>query len=119
MMSRAYHYAAHKAWISRPGNRKKAREATARWKANNPESAERSRQKSRGLPTPDRPKPALCECCGQRAKLICIDHNHKTGHFRGWLCANCNRGIGFLGDSIEGLQRAMYYLVSIANDDLF
>lgn len=77
---------------------------------------------AKGLPAPDRAEPARCECCGRlpngRGGLH-LDHNHKTGHFRGWLCHSCNVGIGNLGDSIEGLQRAVYYLRVIANDDLF
>ena len=39
-----------------------------------------------------------------------LDHCHITGKFRGWLCGKCNMGIGALGDSIQGLQRAIEYL---------
>jgi hypothetical protein len=41
---------------------------------------------------------------------LCLDHNHETGKFRGWLCDNCNTGIGKLGDTVEGLERAIAYL---------
>tara|TARA_R100000742_G_C4257386_1_gene75248 strand:+ start:391 stop:546 length:156 start_codon:yes stop_codon:yes gene_type:complete len=30
--------------------------------------------------------------------------------YRGWLCSNCNTGIGKLGDNIEGVQKAVDYL---------
>ncbi len=36
--------------------------------------------------------------CIQRLNM---DHNHETGEFRGWLCSNCNRAAGLLGDSHE------------------
>tara|TARA_R110002020_G_scaffold474398_1_gene705582 strand:- start:51 stop:425 length:375 start_codon:yes stop_codon:yes gene_type:complete len=56
------------------------------------------------------PKPKNCECCGEETERICLDHCHKTLKFRGWLCELCNRGIGQLGDNIEGLKRAIEYL---------
>lgn len=39
-----------------------------------------------------------------------IDHNHKTGKFRGILCKTCNRAIGMLRDSPSILRRAAEYL---------
>jgi len=39
-----------------------------------------------------------------------IDHDHKTEKFRGWLCHNCNRGLGVFDDDIEILYRAIDYL---------
>jgi len=39
-----------------------------------------------------------------------LDHDHETGAFRGWLCRNCNSGLGFLGDNAEGLGGALMYL---------
>ena len=39
-----------------------------------------------------------------------IDHCHQTGKVRGILCTGCNTGLGHLGDNIEGLERAVYYL---------
>ena len=56
------------------------------------------------------PKPKNCECCGKEAETLCLDHCHQTLKFRGWLCELCNRGIGQLGDNIEGLKRAIEYL---------
>ena len=38
------------------------------------------------------------------------DHNHKTYKFRGWLCNNCNSGMGRFGDEIENLEQAIKYL---------
>jgi hypothetical protein len=39
-----------------------------------------------------------------------LDHDHLTREFRGWLCGACNRGIGLLGDDVNGLRRALAYL---------
>ena len=43
-------------------------------------------------------------------KSPCIDHNHQTNEVRGLLCHNCNVGIGFLGENLEALSRAISYL---------
>ena len=67
-----------------------------------------SRLKKR-MPTPPRGTP--CECCGEVAEQLQLDHCHITGEFRGWLCGRCNRAIGMLpGDSLEGALMAAVYL---------
>lgn len=84
------------------------------WARNNPEKRRALERRSRGLPTPTRPEPTMCESCNKPCatkKALCLDHCHKTGTFRGWLCNKCNRGVGHLGDSIIGVQRALDYLV--------
>lgn len=55
------------------------------------------------------PKPHLCELCRDGGK-ICLDHDHVTGKFRGWLCDRCNRAIGLLKDSPALVRRALEYL---------
>lgn len=65
-------------------------------------------------------KPLVCECCGKYPKINpktgnpkwCLDHNHKDNTFRGWICDRCNSGIGKLGDDIDGLVKALNYLLS-------
>lgn len=62
------------------------------------------------------PKPEVCQCCGKETDKLCIDHCHDSLEFRGWICAPCNRGIGQLGDDIQGLEKALEYLKkSLAN----
>jgi len=56
-------------------------------------------------------KPKKCDCCQEITENFVPDHNHETGNFRGWLCRNCNQGIGKLGDNLEGLLRAVSYIV--------
>ena len=55
------------------------------------------------------PKPDRCDNCHKNKKLE-MDHIHGTIIFRGWLCSNCNTGIGSLGDTLEGVLRAAVYL---------
>lgn len=61
-----------------------------------------------------RPRPELCEICkfpGKKRNGITLDHNHKTGKFRGWLCSNCNTAIGLVHESIEKLEAIKQYLI--------
>jgi len=55
------------------------------------------------------PKPDSCDNCHKNKKLQ-VDHIHGSVTFRGWLCRNCNTGIGSLGDILEGVLRAAIYL---------
>lgn len=41
---------------------------------------------------------------------VVLDHNHKTGKIRGWLCKNCNTSIGKLHDSIPTMLRAIAWI---------
>jgi hypothetical protein len=59
--------------------------------------------------------PFDCPICAKRtiAGVTCdivLDHNHKTGKVRGWICDSCNTGIGRFKDDIELLKRAMKFL---------
>lgn len=57
---------------------------------------------------------AYCEVCDQAFgdKGPVFDHNHATLRFRGWLCSNCNRALGLLGDSPRRLASALNYLMT-------
>jgi hypothetical protein len=35
------------------------------------------------------------------ADLMCFDHDSTTDTFRGWICQQCNTGIGKLGDNLD------------------
>lgn len=50
-----------------------------------------------------------CEICGRVAPMK-IDHCHERNVFRGLLCDQCNRGIGYLQDDPEILRSAIAYL---------
>lgn len=97
---------------SRQKNPEKSRDANRKWNAANREKRRNASRRFYGLPVPTRPEPEMCECCGRKpgARGMHLDHDHRTGEFRGWLCHHCNVGIGNLGDSMAGLQMAMKYL---------
>ena len=46
----------------------------------------------------------------------CLDHDHKTGKFRGWLCNKCNSALGWLEDDINYTRRALNYLENFKNN---
>lgn len=58
-----------------------------------------------------------CAICQVRVRFdavgkhkICVDHDHVSGSVRGLLCWSCNYGLGFFGDSLDGITRAFNYL---------
>lgn len=51
-----------------------------------------------------------CAICKTEKDVLCVDHDHSTGDIRGLLCSPCNRAIGLLGDTIEGIRAALNYL---------
>ena len=48
---------------------------------------------------------------GGNAGTWCVDHNHQTNKFRGYLCHNCNRGLGCFKDDLKRLIRAVGYII--------
>ena len=56
-------------------------------------------------------KSSCCECCGSDKHKLFLDHDRHSKKFRGWLCNSCNTSIGRLGDNIEGLVKALNYLL--------
>lgn len=58
----------------------------------------------------------LCAICNQperseRNRLLCADHDHETGRFRGLLCSQCNRAIGLLNDDPDTIAIAARYVL--------
>jgi hypothetical protein len=90
-----------------------------RAKCKNCDSVQRQqRHKFRSL-TP--PKGHVCPICnrseakvegkgGSKSGAWCLDHNHVTGEYRGFLCHECNRALGNFKDSIPLLESAIKYL---------
>jgi len=54
-----------------------------------------------------------CAICRKRFnanRVPCVDHCHRTGRVREFLCFKCNAGIGLLGDDVDVILRAFEYL---------
>lgn len=52
----------------------------------------------------------LCGICETRIEKPCLDHCHKSGKFRGFLCTACNTGLGQYRDNPDLLRLAADYL---------
>lgn len=56
----------------------------------------------------------LCKGCKRHQsefqKSLSVDHDHKTGNFRGLLCFDCNFLLGLAKDKIEILEALIKYL---------
>jgi len=55
----------------------------------------------------------LCAICGETArggKGPQVDHDHKTGRFRGILCVRCNGALGMILDDRKTAQGLIVYL---------
>lgn len=53
-----------------------------------------------------------CAICEQKkeGKVLCVDHDHKSGKVRGLLCHNCNVGLGNFKDDPKIIVSAIGYL---------
>ena len=85
---------------------------------NNKLSKQRKKHREeQGDPAPDH----ICPICLMNAEQIgkiggnagtwCVDHDHKTNKFRGYLCHRCNRGLGCFKDDLKRLIRAIGYII--------
>lgn len=52
----------------------------------------------------------LCHCC-LKEPWTSVDHCHKTGKVRGFLCMSCNVAAGALKDDPERAKNMMFYLI--------
>lgn len=70
---------------------------------------------------PNPTEETICEICGKDYeqngnKKMVRDHCHITNTPRGYLCNECNTGLGKLGDDLEGVEKAREYLKSSQGD---
>lgn len=123
----------------REKNRERHRANQQRWKEANPERvlalkrkwndenrellnarskaryiALRTQDRRVNKPMPTRKAPTNCEACSrafdETKKGACLDHDHATKKFRGWLCQKCNTALGMVGDSAAGVRQLLVYL---------
>ena len=57
-----------------------------------------------------RPQLIVCPICDKKTNKVVLDHNHFTDEFRGWLCNDCNNGLGKFNDDISLLRKGIKYL---------
>jgi len=60
-------------------------------------------------------EPFECPICGKRTiagitSKVVLEHNHRTGEVRGWVCDSCNTGIGRFKDDVGLLKRAIKFI---------
>ena len=96
--------------IRRPVRRPSCQECRRTLEGKSPTPKERQQW----LKTKPYLEPFECPICGKRTivGLTCnvdLDHNHRTGQIRGWICDSCNTGIGRFKDDIELMERAKKY----------
>ena len=101
-------------------NIEKIKASHAIWRNNNREKERARGRKNKNLPEPTRACPEFCEICGKPEttkdkrsgdiRSLALDHCHDTGKFRGWLCGNCNQGVGKFKDSVTTMENAINYL---------
>lgn len=51
-----------------------------------------------------------CQICKRFVKILCQDHDHKTGQLRGGLCYSCNFMLGSGKDNPKLLRTGALYL---------
>jgi transcription elongation factor Elf1 len=78
-------------------NPEKQRASTEKWKRAHPERWTAYTRKWRRKWKATKygvvyPEIVDCQICGREisGSQVCLDHDHKTDQFRGWLCAICN-----------------------------
>lgn len=95
----------------------KRKEYARSWRERNPEKLLDQKYRKYGIVYADyvalyAKQKGLCAICNEppTEKLLSVDHDHVTGKVRGLLHRSCNSALGILGDSVEGLEKAIKYL---------
>jgi transcription elongation factor Elf1 len=97
--------------VNRPVRRPSCQECRKTLEGKDPPPREKQRWV---LAKPDK-EPFECPICGKRTiagvtSKLDLDHDHRTGKIRGWICDSCNTGIGRFKDNIELMERAKKYV---------
>jgi hypothetical protein len=105
------HFARNQNNIKRPVRRPSCQECRKTLEGITPTPKE----KSKWLKSKPDLEPFECPICGKRtiAGVSCkvvLDHNHRTGAIRGWICDSCNTGIGRFKDDTELIKQAIKYV---------
>lgn len=95
--------------VSRRGECRECR----KWKRPIPSQVRKEYEKI--YPEPPIDKPFYCPICQhtiirQFKNEVVLDHSHKTGKIRGWICRMCNSSIGMMDEDVNTLTRAIKWL---------
>lgn len=93
-----------KEWQQKSGKSESTRKRKQQW----------SRHKNYGISPQEQEvlfnkQKGKCALCRKRPAET-IDHCHKTGKVRSFLCYRCNSGLGAFEDNIKNLKKAIVYL---------
>lgn len=60
-------------------------------------------------------EPFECPICSKRTiagitSKVVLEHDHRSGKVRGWMCDSCNTGIGRFKDDVKLLERAIEFV---------
>jgi hypothetical protein len=104
-MATEHHKAQKRDWYER--NKALSYARTLAWQKAHPERKAAHRNGVDPATVP--PKPQICDVCAMSGR-ICLDLDHATGLFRGWLCEHCNRALGAVRDDPALLLMLADYL---------
>lgn len=103
--------------------KERIRQASKRWRQNNPESRRLTRLKNLLKSAYGRTVEwyyatlerqfGVCYVCGgvnPNGKRLAVDHCHKSGTIRKLLCTNCNAALGHVNDSPDRLRMLARYV---------
>jgi len=73
------------------------------------------KDKAKWLKEKPQNEPFECPICSKRTiagvtSKVVLDHDHRTGEVRAWICDSCNTGIGRFKDDIKLLKKAIKFL---------
>ena len=88
------------------------------WKKSISSKARKEYEKNH--PVPPIGEPFTCPVCQntiirQFKNEVVLDHNHKSGEIRGYICRMCNNSMGMMEDDVSILQRAIKWLQGTLN----
>ena len=104
-------------------NVEKVKETLQKWQKENPEKYQEHKKKERsrrykrkyGIDEDEyleivKKQDGRCRICKRKPRRLVVDHDHKTGNFRGLLCHSCNVALGLAQDNTQTLLEMVKYL---------
>ena len=115
--------AASARYNAKPESKAKAAQGARRRRAADPKGQKvrvarwRAKREAKLTEIAGRPRPSVCELCHSTEYPIVFDHCHAHGHFRGWICDQCNKVLGLVKDKPDLLRAMAQYLENNSGED--